>query len=107
MPRQKTSCLSNQQFSLASVHYYRALSLPLASRAVFQMDKTAPAYQVVFRHIRQRCKNTSMDSRFSLRAYRHHQKATQNTGKSVFNITDFKLDYVRNNTIKSTAYGVR
>jgi len=108
IPRlKKHTCFSNQQFSLASVHYHRALSLPLASRAVFQMDKTAPAYQVVLRHIRQRCKNTSMDSRFSLRAYCYHQKTTQNRGKPVFNITDFKPDYIRNNTIKSTAYGVR
>ena len=56
----KTS-ISNQQFFLVGVSHYRTLPLSLAGGVVLQMDQTTPAYQIVFQHHRERCKNTNMD----------------------------------------------
>ena len=69
--------------SLAGVHHHRALSLPVASRVVFQMDQAASSYQSLLRHLRERRQNPNLDCRLGLRARRHRQKATQPIGDLV------------------------
>ena len=71
----QTVRLSNQQFLTASIDHYRTLSLPLASRTVFQMDRTIPANQIIFRHIRERCEDTGLNRRIRLCSGRHHQNS--------------------------------
>ena len=57
------------------------------------MDQTTPAHQIVFRHHRERCKNTNMDRCFSLRAGCDHQEATSSGCQPLHNFTDFERDH--------------
>ena len=77
--------------------------MPMAGRTVFQMDQTAPAHQIVFRHFRERSKNTDMDSRLRLCACGHHQETSQLRSHSLYDPTNFKFDSFRKNPSKSTA----
>ncbi len=100
----KTICVSDQQFQAASINNYRTLSFSLAGRAVFQMDKTTPTDQIILRHIRERCQDTSLDSGLSICSNSDHQKTTQNRDQSLLNFTDFEPYSFRNNDYKSTTY---
>jgi hypothetical protein len=83
-PRHRQAAgVSHQQFHLASVHHHRALSLPVASRIVFQMDQATSSYQSLLRHLRERRQNPNLDCRLGLRARRHRQEATQPIGELV------------------------
>src|SRR4029434_6964104 len=83
-PRHRQAAgVSHQQFYLAGIHHHRALSLPVASRVVFQMDQAASSYQSLLRHLRERRQNPNLDCRLGLRARRHRQEATQPIGELV------------------------
>ena len=103
----QTACVPNQQPQPASTNDHRTLPVPLASGAVFQMDKTAPAYQIIFRHVGECRQDSGLDSCVRLCARRHHQEATKNRGQSLFNPTNPEPDCFRNNTYRSTAYRMR
>src|SRR5499425_91248 len=79
----QTLGVPHQQLHPASVHHHRALSLPLASRVVFQMAQAASSYQSLFRHLRERRQNPNLDCRLGLCPRRHRQKATQPLGELV------------------------
>ena len=64
------------------------------------MDQTTPAHQIVFRHHRERCRNTNMDRCFSLRAGCDHQEATSSGCQPLHNFTDFERDHFRENAFK-------
>ena len=69
--------LPDQPICLASPEHRRAVSLPLASGAVLQMDQTAPANQGVLRHLRECRQDPDLDRSLRVRACRHRQKAPQ------------------------------
>ena len=64
----------HQQFHLASIDHHGAVSLPLASRIVFQMDQATFASQSFLRNHRERSQNTNLDRCVGLRARGDHQK---------------------------------
>ena len=53
--------LPDQQLGPPSIDHRRALSMPLASRAVLQMDQAAPAHQILLRHLRERRADANLD----------------------------------------------
>ncbi len=73
------------------------LQMPLASRAVLQMDQAASAHQSVFRRQRERRPNANLDRHQRLPARRQHQKAARRRGIALHNFTDFEPDAIREN----------
>ena len=73
----------HQQFRLAGLDHRRSLSLPLASRIVFQMDQATSAYQSLLRYFRERGQNSNLDRGLGLRARCHRQEATQHRSQLV------------------------
>ena len=100
--KQQRSGLYYQQLRFTCIDHRRALPLPLASRAVLQVDQTASAYQAILRHFRECGENADMDCYLRLRLSRHREEKTQNRGFALYNITDTKSDSFRKNTAQST-----
>ena len=71
--RGKTLVFLTNNWALPASTIARALSMPLASRAVLQMDQAAPAHQILLRHLRERRADANLDRGLRLRARRHHQ----------------------------------
>ena len=80
----------NQQFFNRCLDYRSALKMPLESGTVFQMDQTAPADQSILWHIRERRKNSSLDSRLGLRPDCDYQKAAISGTVALYDSTDFE-----------------
>ena len=83
-----------QQLRFACTDHRPALPLPLAGRAILQVDQTASSYQTLLRHLRERSENADMDRYLGLRLGRYREKAAQNRGFSLHNITDSEPDAV-------------
>lgn len=64
--------------------------MPLASRAVFQMDQATPADQGILWNLRERRQDTSLDCRLDLCANRNYQKATVTGTVTLYDSTDFE-----------------
>ena len=110
-PRQILRCrnrenfgIFDQQFHPASIDHCTAVSLPLAGRAFLQMDKTKSAHQKFLRYFGERCKNSNLDCRISLRAGCHTQKTAQHTSESLHNFTNSQRLGFRENTVITTTY---
>jgi len=91
-----------QQLRLASIYDHRTIPLPLASRALLQMDQAASANQSFLRNFGERGQVTNLDRRLCLRSGRHRQKAIASLGQPVRNPTDPQPDHVRENPAGST-----
>ena len=65
------------KFALARIEHRRSLSLPLAGRAVLQMDQAAPADQGLLRNFRKRREDANLDRHLGLRPRRHRQEAAE------------------------------
>jgi hypothetical protein len=61
----------NQQLCVIGDRHRRPLSLPLASRTLFQVDQAASAHQGILRNQRERPENSNMDRDFYLRPGRY------------------------------------
>ena len=85
----QTSAFSNQQLRFACANHRSTLSLPLASRTILQMDKTASSDQEVLRHNQERSEDTNMDCHHRLRSGCHRQKTAQYRCFTLHNPTDF------------------
>ena len=72
-----------QQLRLASIYDHRTIPLPLASRALLQMDQAASANQSFLRNFGERGQVTNLDRRLCLRSGRHRQKAIAPLGQPV------------------------
>ena len=99
--------LPDQQLGPPSIDHRRALSMPLASRAVLQMDQAAPAHQILLRHLRERRADANLDRGLRLRARRHHQEETQSGPQPLHNSPDPQHHRIREIADKSGAYGHR
>jgi hypothetical protein len=99
--------LSDQQFYYPSADSSRPLSLPVAGRAIFQVNQTAPENQIIFRHHRECSKESDLDCHLSLRARSHHQKAAQARHRALHNSTDFEPYTFRENSTGSVTYEIR
>ncbi len=99
--------LSHQQLCHTGPDSHRPISTPLAGRAIFQVDQTAPENQIFFRNHRECGEESNLECDLGLRARGHHQKATQARNRTLHNSTDFKPDHFRENTIRSVAYEAR
>ena len=93
----ETSRFSDQQLHAASNRDREALQMPLAGRAVLQVDQTAPADQGVLRHKRERAKDSNMDRHFRIRSRGHCQEAIKTGSEPLHNSTNFECDHVREN----------
>ena len=69
--------LSDQQLRSAGPDDRSALQVPLAGRAVLQVDQAVPADQGVLRHVDQRREDAGVDCRVRLRAGGHRQEGTE------------------------------
>ncbi len=72
----KTVGVPDQQLHAAGNHYHRALSMPVAGRAVLQMDQAASSYQSFLWDFRERSQNLSVDRCLHLPAGRYREKTT-------------------------------
>jgi hypothetical protein len=78
--RQATG-VPEQQLRPAGNHHHRALSMPVAGRAVLQMDKAASSYQGLLRHLGECRKDSNLDRRLGLRARCHRQETVGPIGQ--------------------------
>lgn len=68
--------LSNQQLSFASADHHRIVPLPIAGRAVLQVDQAKPADQNILWNFRERRQSSGLDCCLRVRSGRHYEKAT-------------------------------
>ena len=73
----KDAGVSQQPAYAAGRNHLRPLQVPLATRALFQMDQTALTNQSVLRHNRGRSEVANLDRGLSLRPRRHRKKRLQ------------------------------
>jgi len=99
--------LSNQQFFASSPDHRSTLPMPLAGRALFQMDQTASPDQDLLWHFRKRSQDSGMDCGFRLCSRGYHQKASEPESKPLHNSTDFKRNHFRKNPYFTGAYRFR
>jgi hypothetical protein len=93
----KAVCVFDQQLYPAGDNNRRTLSMPLASRIVFQMDQTALADQNILWNIGECGKNTDMDRYYRLCARGDSQEAPEPRLESLHNFTDFERHAFREN----------
>src|SRR5690606_11777706 len=91
LPRSRNeqeSRLPDQPHALSSADNLRSLQMPLAGRAVLQMDQAALAYQAVLRHVRERSKDPDLDRRQRICADRHHPQGAERESLAAYDATD-------------------
>ena len=71
--------------------------MPLADRAVLQIDQAAPAHSQLLRQQRKRRKDPNLDRRRRLRAYRHRQKTLGPRSEPLHNPADGQRHGFRKN----------
>jgi hypothetical protein len=71
--------------------------MPSISRAVLQMDQTAPTNQSVLWHQRERAEDSNMDRHFCMRSRGHCQEAIEAGSEPLHNSTNFACDHIREN----------
>ena len=81
--------------------------MPMAGRAVFQMDQATFANQGLLRHIGKRSKNTNMDGNISLCSYRFGEKTHEFGYHSLHFSTDFECQCIRESRYISIGYEFR
>jgi hypothetical protein len=65
------------QFALPALSIADLVSLPLAGRALLQVDQTAPPDQGILRDLRERGEDTNRDRHLGLCPRRHRQEAAE------------------------------
>ena len=68
--------------------------MPLASRAILQMDQTTSTYQELLWYLRERRQVANLDFDQRLCSSSDRQKTTQLNGQSLSTITDLELNHV-------------
>lgn len=96
--------LPDQQLHCPCTDSSRSVSLPVAGRALLQVDQTAPENQSFLRNLRECSEESDLDCHLGLRARSHHQKAAQARNRALHNSTDFEPYPFRENPFGSTAY---
>jgi hypothetical protein len=116
LSRQTTTCkilrcrdredsgLSDQQFLFASIDYCTTVSLPMASRALFQMDQAKPTHQEFLWHFGECRQNSNLDRGVSICSGSHTKEATQYQGESLHYFTNFECLGFRKNTLITATY---
>jgi len=93
---------AHQQHRAASQHYRRALSLPLADRAVLQVNQAAPAHQGVLRRLGERRAQPDLDRGERLCAGCHPEETPRPRRLALHNPTDPQPYPVRESPARST-----
>ena len=78
-------------------HGCTALSLPMAGRALFQVDQAASSYQVILRYVGERGQDADMDCGDGVCAGCGAQEAVGPLGRALHNFAGFEFDPVRQN----------
>ena len=74
---------------------------------VLQVDQTAPAYQTLLRHFRERCAGTNVDSHQRLRPGGNHQEATSIARVPACAATDIVVDALQEIVAETSCFGRR
>ena len=98
-------CVFDQLFYITSANNRTALQIPLAGGTIFQMDQTAPAYQSLFWHIRERREDSDMDSDLGLCFGCDNQKRIESGFESLHNSTDSERKLIRESVCFTSTYG--
>jgi hypothetical protein len=69
----------DQPIRFARFEHRRVVSMPLAGRALLQMDQAAPAHQGILRDFRERGEDTNLDRHLGLRPRRYRQETPEPT----------------------------
>ncbi len=88
----------------ARPHHHPIIPLPLASRALLQMDQATFAYQSLLRNLRECRQNPDLDCYLHLRPRRYSQETSQTGAESLHNSTDSQPDRFRENHCYSSTY---
>ena len=97
--------VSDQQFSTGCIDHLPALQTALADRTFLQMDQTALANKVVFRHINQRCQDSSLDSDQCLCACSNNSQRVETAAFATRNTPNSEHLTFRENLAKTSTYG--
>jgi len=95
---------SDQQLLSAGIEYCTTVSLPMASRALFQMDQAKLTNQEFLRHVRECRQDSNLDRGVGIHPGRHTEKTTQYPSESLHNFTNFERLHFRKNTLITTTY---
>lgn len=99
--------LLDQQLYASSINRYRSISMPMAGRAVLQMDQTTPSDQSLFRDFRKRGEDPNLDCSLGLRLGCNPQKAFKYIIQPIRNSTDLESNSVRKSPAGSITYKIR
>src|SRR5271170_428836 len=91
--RQATDLL-DQQLRAARFDDHRSVSMPLAGRALLQVDQAASSYQTILWDFRKRGEDPDLDRRVGVRVGSHREKAIEHLGEPLRNATDLESDHV-------------
>ena len=108
LPRRRPAShfrVSDQQFSTGRIDCLSTLQTALADRTFLQVDQTALANKVVFRHINQRCQDSSLDSYQCLCARSNNSQRVETATFATRNTPNFEHLTVRESLAKTSTYG--
>ena len=86
----------------AACHHRRTVQGALSGRTVLQVDRAAPALQVLLRHVPERGEEPDVDCRLRVCSCRHHQETTRNRRDPPHNSTDPEREPFRKKAAPST-----
>ncbi len=93
-----------QQLHATGFDHCPAVQVPLAGRAVLQVDQTASADQGLLRDFRECRQDPDLDRHRGLRVGRHREEATQAGGQSLFDPPDSQRLALRENAFSRRTY---
>ncbi len=96
--------VSDQQFSTGCIDCLPALQTALADRTFLQVDQTALANKVFFRHLDQRCQDPGLDRDQCLRACSDNQKRAEVGALTARNTPNSKHSAFRENLANTSTY---
>ena len=108
LPRRRPAShfrVSDQQFSTGRIDCLSTLQTALADRTFLQVDQTALANKVVFRHINQRCQDPGLDSDQCLCACSNNSKRVETAAFATRNTPNPEHLTFRENLAKTSTYG--
>jgi len=108
LPRQRPAShfrVSDQQFSTGRIDCVSTLQTALADRTFLQVDQTALANKVLFRHINQRCQDSDLDSNQCLCACSNNSQRVETAAFAARNTPNSEHLNFRENLAKTSTYG--
>ena len=99
--------VSDQPVCVAGTDHLRPVPVPMAGRAVLQVDQAALAHQALLRHFRECCADANLDRHQRLSPGGDHQEATSPGGVPACAATDIVVDALREIAAETSCWGRR